>query len=184
MDLTLYQVDAFTDRLFAGNPAGVVPSDAWIDDGAMQNIAMENNLAETAFFVPLPDDPKHDFHLRWFTPAIEVDLCGHATLASAAVLYRQLDWAHDEIRFLSRSGTLVVRKRQDMLELDFPAAPPAAADMPAGLADAIGVATGLVRARRHEHRDGDGREHVARPRPGHGVHRRHAGRRVDRHRTR
>ena len=139
MDLTLYQVDAFTDRLFAGNPAGVVPSDAWIDDGAMQNIAMENNLAETAFFVPLPDDPKHDFHLRWFTPAIEVDLCGHATLASAAVLYRQLDWAHDEIRFLSRSGTLVVRKRQDMLELDFPAAPPAAADMPAGLADAIGV---------------------------------------------
>lgn len=139
MEYTLYQVDAFTDRLFGGNPAAVVPMDSWIDDATLQNIAVENNLAETAFFRPIPDDPNHDFHLRWFTPTFEIELCGHATLATAAVLFRELNWEHDEIRFNSLSGTLTVRKRNNLLELDFPAAPITEKPVPAGFADAIGV---------------------------------------------
>ena len=139
MGQILYQLDAFTDRLFGGNPAAVVPLDAWLDDAALQNIAMENNLAETAYYVPTPDDPQNDFHLRWFTPAMEVDLCGHATLASAAILFRETGWEHDEIRFNSRSGTLVVRKRKDLLELDFPVAPLTERAVPEGFAEAVGA---------------------------------------------
>jgi len=138
MRYTLYQVDAFTGRLFGGNPAAVVPLEAWLDDATLQNIAMENNLAETAFYVPAPDDPQNDYHLRWFTPAMEVDLCGHATLASAAILFREAGWEHDEIRFHSRSGTLLVRKRRDLLELDFPVAPVTEKPVPDGFADAVG----------------------------------------------
>ena len=139
MEHTLYQLDAFTDRLFGGNPAAVVPLEEWLDDATLQNIALENNLAETAYYVPTPDDPNNDFHLRWFTPALEVELCGHATLATAAVLFREDGWDHDEIRFNSKSGTLVVRKRKDLLELDFPAAPLQEKPVPAGFADAIGA---------------------------------------------
>lgn len=139
MELTIYQVDAFTDRVFAGNPAAVVPLTEWLPDADLQAMALENNLAETAYFVPTPNDPGHDFHLRWFTPKIEVDLCGHATLATAAVLYRELGWAEDEIRFKAMAGDLIVRKRRDMFELDFPARPPVAEPPPEGFAEALGA---------------------------------------------
>ena len=117
MTLTLFQVDAFTDHLFGGNPAAVCPLEQWLPDATMQNIAMENNLAETAFFIPKEDH----FHLRWFTPAVEVDLCGHATLATAYVLFHYLDWKKPELVFESRSGILRVKKDNDLLTLDFPA---------------------------------------------------------------
>jgi len=120
MKLTLYQVDAFTNKLFGGNPAAVVPLDKWIDDTLMQQIAMENNLAETVFFVP----QKEDYHIRWFTPELEIDLCGHATLAAAYVLYQYLGVDKPQIRFHSKSGELLVQRKGDKLELNFPARMP------------------------------------------------------------
>ena len=117
MELTIYQVDAFTDKLFGGNPAAVIPLEEWIDEGLMQKIALENNLAETVFFVK--NDLRYD--IRWFTPNVEVDICGHATLASACVLFNLLDFAGDKIDFFShRSGLLSVTKKGDLLTLDFP----------------------------------------------------------------
>lgn len=139
MELTIYQVDAFTDRIFAGNPAAVVPLDDWLPDAELQAIALENNLSETAFIVPTPDAAGHDFHLRWFTPAIEVDLCGHATLATAAVLYRELGWTAGEIRFKAKAGDLIVRQRKDMFELDFPVRAPVAETPPEGFVEALGT---------------------------------------------
>lgn len=115
--MTLYQIDAFTDKLFGGNPAAVMVLDSWPSDMLMQAIANENNLAETAFVVPEGED----FHIRWFTPTVEVDLCGHATLAAAFVMFNQLGYAKDAIRFQSRSGWLTVRKNGSWLTLDFPA---------------------------------------------------------------
>ncbi|MBB3838505.1 PhzF family phenazine biosynthesis protein [Runella defluvii] len=117
MQLSLYQLDAFTDKVFGGNPAAVVPLTSWLSDETMQAIAAENNLAETAFYVPT----EAGFHIRWFTPTVEVDLCGHATLASAYVLFSLENYAHDEINFDSRSGVLNVRKEGDWLVLNFPA---------------------------------------------------------------
>lgn len=116
--MKIYQVDAFTDTLFSGNPAAVcIVEDTRLSDALMQSIAEENNLAETAFVLPREDD----FEIRWFTPTIEVDLCGHATLASASVLFDQLQYPHSLIRFHSpRSGMLAVEKQHDMLFLDFP----------------------------------------------------------------
>lgn len=116
MELTIYQVDAFTNQRFKGNPAAVVPLDAWLPDAVMQNIALENNLAETAFFVP----EGNGFRLRWFTPAVEVDLCGHATVATAHVLYEHLGHNKDIIEFQSRSGLLTVKKRDSQYLLNFP----------------------------------------------------------------
>jgi PhzF family phenazine biosynthesis protein len=116
MRIKFYQVDAFTDKLFGGNPAGVCPLEDWLPDEVMQNIAFENNLAETAFFVT--NDV--DFELRWFTPLSEVDLCGHATLATAHVLFEHLDYNREKIVFHSRSGELAVRKKDEMLVLNFP----------------------------------------------------------------
>ena len=116
--IKIYQVDAFTDRLFSGNPAAVCISDKRISDELMQSIGNENNLAETAFVVP---DEQNDFEIRWFTPTVEVDLCGHATLAAAFVLFNILDYPGPLIKFHSpRSGLLAVEKRADMLFLDFP----------------------------------------------------------------
>lgn len=115
--MRLYQVDAFTSRLFGGNPAAIVPLEDWIPDSVMQAIALENNLSETAFIVP---KGKHNFQIRWFTPMIEVDLCGHATLAAAHVLYEHLNYTHSEITFDSRSGILTVRKEEDWYVLNFP----------------------------------------------------------------
>jgi PhzF family phenazine biosynthesis protein len=120
MKLPLYWIDAFTDRVFSGNPAAVVPLDAWLPDAVMQQIAFENGLAETAFIVRLAPDR---FHLRWFTPAIEVDLCGHATLATAFALFNELAQPGERITFDSRSGPLIVNRRGDLLELDFPSRP-------------------------------------------------------------
>lgn len=118
MKIAIYQVDAFTDQLFKGNPAAVCPLDAWLPDELMQNIAQENNLAETAFIVP----SGNGYEIRWFTPTVEVDLCGHATLASAHVAFHELGFTGDEIPFISpRSGLLKVSKRGDELVLDFPA---------------------------------------------------------------
>lgn len=114
----IYQVDAFTDRLFSGNPAAVCPLDEWPDDQLMQNIAMENNLAETAFYVKRGDE----YELRWFTPAVEVALCGHATLAAAFVLFNHKNHPGKEIQFSTRqSGLLSVTKEGDFLTLNFPA---------------------------------------------------------------
>lgn len=117
MTLKIYQLDAFTDKIFSGNPAAVCPLDKWLPDEIMQKIAMENNLAETAFFVR----NNGQFEIRWFTPAVEVDLCGHATLASAAVLYDYEKYEGDVITFFSsRSGILTVTRSGKLLTLDFP----------------------------------------------------------------
>ena len=118
MTLPIYQVDAFAQEVFSGNPAAVMPLEAWLADEVMQNIAMENNVAETAFFVAV----EGDFELRWFTPTVEVDLCGHATLASAHVLFDHLGYSAQEIVFHTRSGELRVSKGANGLTLDFPAA--------------------------------------------------------------
>jgi PhzF family phenazine biosynthesis protein len=136
MRLPLFQVDAFTSRVFGGNPAAVVPLDSWLPDATLQAIALENNLSETAFFVR--EAAGH--HLRWFTPAQEVDLCGHATLASAYVLFELLEKGLTRVEFASRSGTLTVTREEDgLLALDFPARPPRQVQAPPGLAEALGA---------------------------------------------
>ncbi len=122
MKLPLYQVDAFTGRVFSGNPAAVCPLEHWPADSPLQSIAAENNLSETAFFTRDGDA----FHIRWFTPAAEVDLCGHATLASAFVLFSILGFSGNRIMFRSRSGDLTVERAENgLLTMDFPAQPPA-----------------------------------------------------------
>ena len=122
----IYQIDAFAGRVFSGNPAAVCPLDTWLEDSLMQAIAQENNLSETAFFVT----EKTGYHIRWFTPAAEVDLCGHATLATAFVLYQILKVPGDRILFRSRSGRLAVEKEKDLLAMDFPSQPPVPCDPP------------------------------------------------------
>jgi PhzF family phenazine biosynthesis protein len=112
----MYQVDAFTGRLFGGNPAAVVPLTKWLDDATMQAIGQENNLAETAFFAP----SRNGFKLRWFTPTVEVKLCGHATLASAFVLFTELEPGRRDVKFETKSGTLSVEAIEDRLVMDFP----------------------------------------------------------------
>jgi PhzF family phenazine biosynthesis protein len=116
MHITQYQVDAFTNQLFRGNPAAVCPLDKWLPDDILQSIAAENNLSETAFFIP----KGKKYQLRWFTPAIEVDLCGHATLATAHVLFTHLGVPSNNIDFDSRSGKLSVSRDKDYYILDFP----------------------------------------------------------------
>jgi PhzF family phenazine biosynthesis protein len=132
MKLDIFQVDAFTNKLFGGNPAAVVPLDAWLPDETMLAIAGENNLSETAFFVKDGDG----YHLRWFTPAVEVDLCGHATLATTFVIFEMLKLEDTNIKFLShRSGELRVEKQGDRFVLDFPAYPMTEIDNLPQLAD-------------------------------------------------
>lgn len=133
--LDIYQVDAFTAAPFGGNPAAVVPLQAWLPDETLQRIAEESNLSETAYFVRKGDI----YELRWFTPAVEVDLCGHATLASAWVLFEQLGVHEDLLRFSTRSGELQVRRSGDRLAMDFPAKRPEARPVPAGLLQALGL---------------------------------------------
>ncbi len=120
MNYKLYQIDAFTDHIFGGNPAAVVPLTQWLPDEVLQDIAMENNLSETAFFVAEGDQ----YHIRWFTPDVEVNLCGHATLASSHVLFHHLNYSGNEIRFKSRSGNLTVRRVDDKYVLNFPSDKP------------------------------------------------------------
>jgi predicted PhzF superfamily epimerase YddE/YHI9 len=147
MRLPLYQVDAFTDALFGGNPAAVCPLEAWLPDATMQAIAAENNLSETAFFVREGDGCA----LRWFTPTVEVDLCGHATLASGHVVLRCLEPQRESVSFRTRkAGVLTVSRHGDMLEMDFPARPPAPVEPAAGLLTALGGAPReVLRARDH-----------------------------------
>lgn len=136
MRLPLYQVDTFTPKIFRGNPAAVCPLESWLDDETMQQIAAENNLAETAFFVKEPSG----YHIRWFTPTTEVDLCGHATLAAAHVLFTHRGYACVKVTFHSRSGTLHVTRDDTLLTLDFPAEPPLNSETPLALIDAFGLA--------------------------------------------
>lgn len=138
-ELNIYQLDAFTDRPFGGNPAAVVPLDAWLPDPVLQAIALENNLSETAYFVAEPAGSDADFHIRWFTPTKEVDLCGHATLASGAALYDLLGWERERVTFRAKAGRLSVARRDGMLQLDFPARPARETQMPEGFVEAIGV---------------------------------------------
>ena len=136
MEILLYQIDAFANRIFAGNPAAVCPLKEWLPDETMQAIAEENNLAETAFFVPEGDG----YRIRWFTPALEVDLCGHATLASGFLVMTRLNPDLDKITFSSLSGPLHVTRDGGLFALDFPSRPPEACAPPAGIADALGIA--------------------------------------------
>lgn len=144
MKLRLYQVDAFARRVFAGNPAAVVPLERWLPDATLQAIAAENNLSETAYFVGAGGD----YRIRWFTPAAEVDLCGHATLASAHVIFRHLEPGLREVRFASSSGALRVLRDGDRLQLDLPARAPEPCPAPPGLAEALGRAPREVLASR------------------------------------
>lgn len=141
--LPLYQVDAFTDRVFGGNPAAVMPLETWLNDDLMQTIAAENNLSETAFFAPAASGEAGVYDLRWFTPAIEVDLCGHATLASAHVVMTHLMPERDSVGFDTRSGRLTVQRLGSgaaaRYEMDFPAAPSEPEPLPPILSDALGV---------------------------------------------
>jgi len=134
LKLKQYQVDAFTDKVFAGNPAAVVPLSSWLDDSLLQAIAEENNLSETAFFVP----SEKGFQLRWFTPVKEIDLCGHATLATAHVLFEILGYANLVITFETRSGKLFVEKRGKQLAMNFPSCPPTPCPPCAALIKALG----------------------------------------------
>jgi predicted PhzF superfamily epimerase YddE/YHI9 len=130
MKLDIYQVDAFTKEVFKGNPAAVCPLTEWLPSETMHKIALENNLSETAFFVKNGDV----YEIRWFTPTFEIDLCGHATLASAFVIFNVLNLETDEIKFHShKSGALSVEKNGDVLTLDFPVRPVSPVDAPAGL---------------------------------------------------
>jgi predicted PhzF superfamily epimerase YddE/YHI9 len=132
--ISMYQVDAFSEHVFGGNPAAVCPLDQWLSDDLLLSIAAENNLAETAFFVP----EEEGFRLRWFTPVAEVDLCGHATLASAAVLFRQLGYSGEAIRFKTRSGLLTVQRLDDLYQMNFPATVPVECPLPDGLVEGLG----------------------------------------------
>jgi PhzF family phenazine biosynthesis protein len=135
MTIPIYQADAFTNKLFGGNPAAVCPLSEWLPEETMQKIALENNLAETAFFVKTGNS----YLLRWFTPELEIDLCGHATLASAHILFTELGYDKDIIYFDTiKAGTLVVKRDGDLYSMDFPSRPPYAADLPEGLAQALG----------------------------------------------
>ncbi|MGI9073209.1 MAG: PhzF family phenazine biosynthesis protein [Bryobacteraceae bacterium] len=135
MQVPIFQVDAFTSAVFTGNPAAVCPLDDWLPDTTLQAIAAENNLAETAFFVGNGDR----FHLRWFTPVCEVELCGHATLASAHVLFRELNQPGDIVRFDTHSGELMVRRDDGRLAMDFPSRPPGKVDVHPELIHALGA---------------------------------------------
>src|SRR5262249_35305490 len=135
MKLPLYQVDAFASEVFRGNPAAICPLERWLDDATMQKIAAENNLSETAFIV----GHAGDYEIRWFTPAVEVDLCGHATLASAHIVFRHLEPGLRAVEFRSKSGELYVRQSGALLAMEFPSLPPERqAQPPAALGDALG----------------------------------------------
>lgn len=133
MKIPIYQIDAFSNRVFAGNPAGVCPIEEWLEDSVLQAIAQENNLSETAFFVP----EENGYHIRWFTPVAEVDLCGHATLATAFVIFNYLEPSLREVNFSSRSGKLTVVRENELLSMDFPSQPPLPCEAPKELVNGL-----------------------------------------------
>jgi PhzF family phenazine biosynthesis protein len=134
MHIPIYQVDAFTGTVFRGNPAAVCPLTEWLPDATLQSIAAENNLSETAYFVKQGER----YELRWMTPRVEVDLCGHATLASAYVIFRYVEPGLQSVAFNTRSGELIVHRDGDLLEMDFPARPPAQVELSPLLEKALG----------------------------------------------
>ena len=135
MTIPIYQADAFTSHLFGGNPAAICPLTEWLPDEVMQKIAVENNLAETAFFIKTGDS----FTLRWFTPEYEIDLCGHATLATAHILFTELGYQGDAIHFETvKAGILTVKRNGDKYNMDFPSRPPIPIETPNGLVEALG----------------------------------------------
>ncbi|MGD8719495.1 MAG: PhzF family phenazine biosynthesis protein [Candidatus Zixiibacteriota bacterium] len=136
MAIPVFQVDAFTEEPFAGNPAAVCPLDGPADEAWMQHVGREMNLSETAFLYPVEDG----YNLRWFTPAVEVDLCGHATLATAHILFTEGYLPEDrEARFHTKSGLLTAKRNGEWIELDFPGTAPEKAEVPPGLLEALGV---------------------------------------------
>jgi predicted PhzF superfamily epimerase YddE/YHI9 len=135
MRLQLFRVDAFTDRVFHGNPAGVVPLNRWFEDEVLQKIAAENNLSETAFFVP----DRSGYHLRWFTPLAEVPLCGHATLATAFVIFNYLSPSKKLVHFHTLAGDLHVRRKAGLLTMDFPRYVPQRCEAPVLMAEGLGL---------------------------------------------
>jgi PhzF family phenazine biosynthesis protein len=147
MHLPLFHVDAFTDRPFAGNLAAVCILQSMKEDSWLQAVAREMNLSETAFLVKQPDH----FDLRWFTPSVKVDLCGHATLAAAHIIWQQGHAAGDEIRFSTRSGMLKAMRHGDDIVLDFPSMPEEAAPAPTGLVDALGVSPRYIGKNRFDY---------------------------------
>ncbi len=148
LQIPIYQIDAFTETLFGGNPAAVCPLERWLDDDVLQSIASENNLSETAFFVA----EGAGFRLRWFTPSVEFDLCGHATLAAGYVILNHLMLLSREVAFETRSGTLNVRRNGKGLTMDFPALPPGEVFAPErAILEAMGLAPQLCMRIRELH---------------------------------
>ncbi len=140
MKLTIYQVDAFADKVFQGNPAAVIPLQNWMDDGLMQRIAMENNVSETVFFV----STESGYHIRWFTPEYEIDLCGHATLASAYIIKNFITPYITDISFSTqKAGVLKASAKDGLYTLDFPARMPLACDVPQQLLASLGTTTAI-----------------------------------------
>ena len=150
MKLTLYQIDAFTNKNFGGNPAAVIPLQQWLDTELMQKIALENNLSETVFFVPSANTTA-DYDIRWFTPEVEINLCGHATLASAYVLFNILNFERTTIKFSSKSGILKVIQKDGLITMDFPSWKPERLDIYPGNLDII--LGGLEIVGVYQHRD-------------------------------
>ncbi|MES2646703.1 MAG: PhzF family phenazine biosynthesis protein [Bacteroidota bacterium] len=169
MKLNIYQVDAFGEKLFSGNPAAVIPLTEWLPVELMQQVALENNLSETVFIVPVPGEPVINvsadplvitnlvseevlaYEIRWFTPEVEVNLCGHATLASAYVLFNILEHPSDTIVFYSASGPLIVTKEGEFISMDFPRwMPEVVPEVPAFLSEALG---GMKIISVHQYRD-------------------------------
>ncbi|MBI3817954.1 MAG: PhzF family phenazine biosynthesis protein [Planctomycetes bacterium] len=135
MQVPIYQIDAFAGAVFGGNPAAVCPLDSWLPDGVLQSIAGENNLSETAFFIK----SGNDYEIRWFTPASEIELCGHATIASGFVIFKFIEPAATRVKFKTRkAGDLAVARDGEWYILDFPSRPPRPARSPEGLAEALG----------------------------------------------
>ncbi len=141
MKIPYYQIDAFTGAMFSGNPAGVCLLEEWPEDALLQSIAAENNLSETAFLVK----SGKTYDLKWFTPKIEVDLCGHATLASAFVIFEYVDPSSDRVSFVSKSGLLTVVRTDDTLTMDFPSRPAAVCQAPDLMAESLGSSPVEVR---------------------------------------
>jgi PhzF family phenazine biosynthesis protein len=144
MKIPFYQIDAFSGKVFSGNPAGVCLLDQWLPNDLLQSIAAENNLSETAFLVR----KEGSFDLRWFTPKVEVDLCGHATLASGYVIFEFVDLGSKHVKFMSKSGSLSVERKDDLLFLDFPSRMPRSRQVPEGLETMLGAVPSEVLASR------------------------------------
>src|SRR5688572_20866326 len=134
MRIRYYQVDAFTDRVFGGNPAGICFLDSWLPDAVLQKIALENNLSETAFVVGAGDE----FELRWMTPTMEVDLCGHATLAPAYIIFKEMGFTGANITFHTKAGKLGASRDAERIILDFPSWVPQPCEVPPALTEALG----------------------------------------------